>query len=217
MTVSADEQWIASARERIGRSGTWERDIEVIAKELRAESAERNRSEPALPSCPACQGHPPMRTFPRHELLTVDPLLFCGNCYGFWATGDALARGVADPGYVHPALEAVPAPRRCRSCMGHLKDDDSCRKCGRTAPALRCPQCDAPMERSEHKGVRLDHCAPCRGTWFDVGEIVSVYKLVPQQGLAMSTVDENAADNVPPEWWLAASVLARVFLPWLPL
>ena len=71
------------------------------------------------------------------------------------------------------------------------------------------------MDRVYDAGVRLDHCAPCAGTWFDTGEIGAVHKLVPAQGLAMSTVDETAADDEAPAWLLAASILARVFLPFL--
>ena len=71
------------------------------------------------------------------------------------------------------------------------------------------------MSRFYDAGVRLDRCASCNGTWFDTGEIATVHKLVPAQGLAMSTVDETAADDEPPAWLLAASILARVFLPFV--
>lgn len=216
MTVSADEQWIAQARDRYARSGNWERNAEEIEAALRAQAAELEANRPEMPRCPACATHPEMRTFPRRELLTIDPLMYCGFCYGFWSVGDALSRGVRDAGYNHPAIEAVQGPRRCRACLGHLNDDDICRKCGLALPVLACPECAKPMERFERDGVRLDKCEPCHGTWFDVGEIVTVYKLVPSQSLAMSTVDETAAEGDPPAWWIAANILARVFLPWLP-
>ena len=216
MTIPADEQWIAAARDRHSRSGSWERDADTIFEAIKAQTAADHAADPALSGCPACAEHPAMLRFPRYELLTIDPLVYCGRCYGFWAVGDSLVRGVADPGYIHPALESVPAPRRCRACLGHLKDDDTCRKCGQPSPVLDCPQCARPMERHERDGVRLDQCTPCQGTWFDVGEIAAVYKLAPVQGLAASTVDENAPDNVPPAWWLAANVLARLFVPFLP-
>jgi len=210
VTVS-DDQWVAAARARAA-SGEWERPAEVILAELRQQAAAKTASQPPLPPCPACAEHPAMLKLPRYELLTQDPLLYCGACYGFWAVGDSLARGVADPGYIHPALETTTAPRRCRTCFGHLKPDDTCAKCGGRSPELNCPACGAPMERFDQGGVRLDQCAPCRGTWFDTGEIVAAYKLVPVQSLAMSTVDELASENEPPAWWIAASILGRLFI-----
>jgi Zn-finger nucleic acid-binding protein len=160
-------------------------------------------------------GHPPMQPFPRYELVSADPFLFCGRCYGFWAEGDALARGVADAGYVHPALDAAVAPRRCKKCFGHLKPNNECAKCGEAPDVYRCPACSKPMERLEQAGVHLDRCNPCNGTWFDTGEIARVYRLAPVQGLAASTVDEHALDGEPPAWMHAAWILARVFLPFV--
>lgn len=214
MTISSDERWLADARARAA-AGRWEREAETVFSELRRQAEARVASQPPEPRCPACPGHPSMRAFPRYELISSDPFLYCPVCYGFWAVGDALARGVADAGFVHPALEAVPAPRRCKKCFGHLKPDNVCAKCGEAPDLLPCPLCSKPMERFERESMQLDECAPCRGTWFDTGEIARVFKLEPVQGLAASTVDENAPDEVPPPWLLAASVLVRMFLPFL--
>ena len=216
MTVSADDRWLADARARVG-SGGWERDAETIYAELRRQAEHQHSSEvaSALGACPACAAHPSLLKFPRHELLTNDPIAYCGTCYGFWAVGDALSRGVADAGYVHPALEAVPAPRRCKRCFGHLKPDDVCAKCGQPPEALSCPLCQSPMQRFKQGSVSLDQCSACQGTWFDTGEITAVYKLKPAQSLAMATVDEHATDSQPPAWLLAAHILGRMFLPFL--
>ena len=157
-----------------------------------------------------------MSVFRRVELQTIDPLRFCLRCYGFWAVGDSLSRGVADPGYGHPALEQVMAPRRCRACHGRLKPDNTCRACGKVLPLLDCPACGKPMQRLEKDGVILDQCAPCRGTWFDIGEIVTIYQLAPYQGLAASTVDEHAADDEPSAWAIALDVVSRLVFPFLP-
>lgn len=158
-----------------------------------------------------------MSVLRRYELQTIDPLRFCQNCYGFWAVGDSLSRGVADPGTGHPALEQSMAPRRCRACHGRLKPDHTCRECGQPLPTLSCPACGQPMQRMEKDGILLDQCAPCRGVWFDIGEIVAVYSLVPAQGLAASTVDEHAHDDEPPAWAVALGVASRAILPFLPL
>lgn len=165
------------------------------------------------PRCPACPAHPPLQVFRRYELVTNEPLRHCAGCWGFWAMGDALALGVADDGQEHAALRAVVAPRRCRACGGHLKPNDACAKCGQAPPLFDCPTCGKPMERSCKGEVRLDHCAACRGTWFDVGEIGAVYGLTPVQGWAAREVDETAA---PPEGSLimqALAIVSRLFFP----
>lgn len=212
---TSDEDWIAAARARAA-SGAWERPADAIFAGLKRESAARAASAPQLPACPYCADHPALLRFRRFELQTIEPLLFCGQCFGFWAKGDALARGVADPGTGHPALEVGLAPRRCRACFGHLKPDDSCAKCGQALPRLNCPGCGEAMERFEKEGVTLDQCTTCRGTWFDMGEIVRVYGLAPAQGLAASTVDEHATDGEPPGWLLALQVASRIAFPFLP-
>lgn len=216
VTTTADDRWVADARARAG-AGRWERDADQIFAELRKQAVELQPTAPALPGCPACPTHPAMLNFPRHELITTDPFLYCQACYGFWAVGDALSRGVSDPGYIHPALESAPAPRRCKECFGHLKPNNECAKCGKSPALLNCPLCSKPMDRSVEKGISLDHCGPCRGTWFDTGEIVATHGLEPPQGLAMSTVDEHASDDEPPGWLLALQVLGRMFLPFFPL
>jgi len=213
VTIS-DDQWVAAARARAA-GGAWERDPGDIFAGLRREVAERP-PVPGQPGCPYCPDHPEMAILRRYELQTIDPLRFCSRCYGFWAVGDSLARGVADPGFVHPALEQVPAPLRCRSCHGRLKPDYTCRGCGKQLPTLGCPGCDRPMERFEKGGILLDQCGPCGGTWFDVGEIVAVYNLAPVQGLAASTVDEHGHEDEPPPWAIALNVASRMLFPFLP-
>jgi len=34
-----------------------------------------------------------------------------------------------------------------------------------------CPCCDVDMLVVEHRGIEIDHCPDCRGSWFDQGEI----------------------------------------------
>lgn len=216
MTVSADDRWLADARARASAGG-WERSADTIFAELRKQAATLPAARPSAVTCPACEGRPGLLDFPRYELLSADPITYCGACYGFWAVGDSLARGVADPGVSHPALEAVPAPRRCRYCFGHLKPDDTCAKCAKAPPALECPACGQTMQRFKEGQVRLDQCTACRGTWFDVGEIAAVYKLKPAQSLAMSTVDEHAMDDEMPGWLVAVHTLSRLLLPFVPL
>lgn len=51
------------------------------------------------------------------------------------------------------------------------------------------------MAISDRHGLIIDTCEPCRGSWFDTGEIVATFNLRPVQGLAASTVDEAAPDE----------------------
>jgi Zn-finger nucleic acid-binding protein len=213
VAISADDRWIADARARAAAGG-WERDSEAIFEDLRRQ-ARATPTQEVYPDCPFCADHPRLLKFPRHELQSATPLLFCGTCHGFWAVGDAISRGVSDPGNFHPALATGPAPRRCRGCFGHLKPDNTCAKCGAELPKLSCPVCKETMERAEFKGVTIDQCGPCMGVWFDMGEIAAAFELGSQQGLAASTVDEHATDDEPPAWWFAANILGRLFLPFL--
>lgn len=213
MTVK-DEEWLREARFRAQR-GDWERDPEDLYRELRAQAKSMPPPQGG-PPCPYCAEHPPMQKFWRYELQTVDPLFCCPKCYGFWATGDSLSRGVADPTHEHPALVQAMAPRRCRACHGRLKPDGTCRKCGESLPLLKCPSCSKPMERFEKSGVTLDQCPPCRGTWFDIGEISAVYQLKPFQDLAASTVEETPPENDVNGFMLALDIASRLAFPFLP-
>jgi len=165
-------------------------------------------------TCPACEEAPGLEVFRRYELLTAEPLRYCPRCYGFWAAGDALARGVADPGSAgHPAVLAARAPLRCRACLGHLDANETCRKCGKRLPRYACPSCGKEMERRTEGGVALDACSACRGTWFDVGELSSVYGLEPPptaMGRLFGELDPVEERDL---IMTALSLVARLFLP----
>jgi Zn-finger nucleic acid-binding protein len=211
----SDEQWLAAARARAA-SGSWERSADEVLNELRASAKPVEFPEGTL-RCPFCAERPPLSILQRYEAATANPLRYCNTCYGFWAVGDALTNGIADPDDETPALSAALAPRRCRACFGHLKPDNTCARCGKALPLLNCPQCGNQMQRIEREKIQLDQCAACMGVWFDTGEIAAVYHLQPAQGLAMSTVDEHATDGQGPDWLSAAMIVGRMALPFLPL
>jgi Zn-finger nucleic acid-binding protein len=139
----------------------------------------------------------------------------CPACYGFWAAGDSLEHAVRDATDEHPSFTAAMAPSRCRACLGHLKPDGVCAKCGRALPTLECPACNRPMERNKQKSVTLDVCGRCKGVWFDVGEIGHVYGLQPYQDLPASLVDEHACDDEPPGWLLMLGSILRLIAPFI--
>ncbi len=37
-------------------------------------------------------------------------------------------------------------------------------------PEMRCPKCDAKMEKVEYEGVKIERCKQCKGIWFDMLE-----------------------------------------------
>ena len=165
-------------------------------------------------ACPVCDDARPLEVLRRYERVGLSELRYCPRCYGFWAAKDALSHGVADENDDHPALRATPAPPRCKLCFGHIKPDGACAKCGAPPRSIVCPGCSAGMERSLRGKTWLDMCPACSGCWFDTGELALIYGLVPFQGLAMRTVDENATEeDSSPIWLQAISMLVRVFLP----
>jgi len=45
---------------------------------------------------------------------------------------------------------------------------------------MKCPKCGLDLETIELKGISVDHCGGCGGTWLDAGEIE---KMQAQDGL----------------------------------
>jgi Zn-finger nucleic acid-binding protein len=195
-----DDAWLSRARDRLAQGGSWE---SPPAGAENPESEPGHPSpEPAIPEpesggprCPYCSAHGSLTVFPRYESGGNTPLLYCPACYGFWARGDCLALGVADPMDESPALYAHTAPRRCRACGGRLRDDETCVKCGQALPKLDCPACGREMVREKQRGVTLDVCGPCGGAWFDTGELAAAYGLQPPQSLSASTVDDDGPSD----------------------
>lgn len=213
MTTLADldAQWLAQARARVAAGGPWERTPDQVERAAHAVRDARPAPASTLLTCPYCDDHPPLQTFTRYELVTATPLRYCPNCYGFWAAGDSLALGVARSRTDHPALRAAQAPRRCRACNGHLKPNGLCAKCHQPVPATNCPECHRPMDRFEQKGIAVDACGTCRGTWFDMGEITAIFGIssppdLSRLGVAREAVHDEIDDALGP--WLTALRIA---------
>ena len=66
------------------------------------------------------------------------------------------------------------------------------------------------MQRFKRDGVTLDTCGPCRGVWFDVGELGRVYGLQPPQGIATSGLDAHACDDEPAGWWIMLRIVLEL-------
>lgn len=39
---------------------------------------------------------------------------------------------------------------------------------------MKCPKCGMDLEHFELKGIELDRCVSCGGTWFDQGELEEI-------------------------------------------
>lgn len=210
-----DDEWVARARARVANGGSWETPPE---EELTAADRPVSEAGPAPApnlACPYCDAHPPLEPVQRFEAVSATPLMRCPACYGFWAARDVLTGGVRDAYDDDPSFTAALAPPRCRACMGHLKPDGVCSKCGALPPVRTCPACNKPMERSIQKGMALDACPACGGTWFDIGELGHLYGMQPIQSYPASLVDEHACDDEAPGWLIMARTMLRLVAPFL--
>lgn len=48
------------------------------------------------------------------------------------------------------------------------------------APEQRCPKCSARLVHVSRRGLVLELCSDCGGTWFDAGELALLIELVPR-------------------------------------
>jgi len=202
----SDEAWIAAARSRVERGEDWETPDSALFYPGPVATAV---ARPEGLHCPYCAGHPPLQVYPSTEFVTAEPLWFCGTCYGFWAPAGAMASGFrADSGDPDPIL-ARQAPARCRACMGHLDENQVCRKCGTRLPRLSCPSCGQLMARTMQKGITIDECTACRHSWFDTGEIAAVYNLTPPRTLAEQQTETLPHQEMSP-WMFAFDIVLRL-------
>jgi hypothetical protein len=210
MKPMSDDEWLARARARQAHGDGWE----TPGAELFAASPPPPDHTPARPRCPYCPGAFLLTEFHPDVAASQVPLLYCRNCYGFWAAGDSLSQGFESEYVDAPALLAAQAPPRCRSCFGYLKPDGVCAKCGKSRPPTSCPACGKEMQRFDRGGVTLDACDPCHGIWFDMGELAAVYGLQPgeDQPLPGATTPPALSGHGSP-WLAGAFAVARALLP----
>ncbi len=57
-----------------------------------------------------------------------------------------------------------------------------------------CPECGQPLVAFELRGVEIDHCVDCGGTWLDAGELETITELagVPSGELSRALSDASA-------------------------
>lgn len=44
---------------------------------------------------------------------------------------------------------------------------------------MKCPKCGMDLQTIEFRGIKVDKCGSCNGTWFDDGEIEQLMKNDP--------------------------------------
>jgi uncharacterized protein len=42
---------------------------------------------------------------------------------------------------------------------------------------MHCPKCGMELREIEYRGIKVDRCFSCNGTWFDSGEVEAALKL----------------------------------------
>ena len=107
------------------------------------------------------------------EGTTLD---FCRSCGGVWLDAGEMAE-------MMQLLEAEPPA-------------DALQPTG-TEPA--CPGCSSPMAELEHppgKGVLIDVCTACHGTWLDRGEMGKLRRLARSSEGRLSFVDAQSSSPV---------------------
>ncbi|HEY3245313.1 MAG TPA: zf-TFIIB domain-containing protein [Phycisphaerae bacterium] len=59
-----------------------------------------------------------------------------------------------------------------------------------------CPVCGEPLIAFELQGIEIDHCAGCRGTWLDAGELEQIAALAQVDGTSGAAALKAAGDGV---------------------
>jgi uncharacterized protein len=115
-----------------------------------------SRTKEAPMNCPGCRVE---MNRVRCKEIDID---FCDSCRGIWLDG----------GEMEKLLEAESFPERLASIEGYGVTSAECSKEGER----QCPHCKTKMGTVSHKGLSLDHCNYCSGTWFDAGELPDYFQ-----------------------------------------
>jgi hypothetical protein len=63
----------------------------------------------------------------------------------------------------------------------------------RQAHFMRCPKCGQELQGIDFRGVHVDRCFHCNGTWLDAGELELLAKKEPQQHVLQAIIDAFGA------------------------
>jgi hypothetical protein len=53
---------------------------------------------------------------------------------------------------------------------------------------MRCPKCGMELKEISFRGIEVDRCFSCSGTWLDEGELEKLAKADPQNSLVASVL-----------------------------
>jgi len=56
---------------------------------------------------------------------------------------------------------------------------------------MKCPQCSSPLSKIDYRGIEVEHCENCGGTWFDTHEIDQLEDTVFDQDDSKNTMVTN--------------------------
>jgi Zn-finger nucleic acid-binding protein len=120
--------------------------------------------------CPVCVERSVLRPLDLQGSLRV-PLHRCDTCHGVWTDAETAAIAADHYHESHYATRPGHGRQGCRGCGRHFtKLEHECPTC-RANQQLRCLSCGKGMRLIEIASVTLDVCVPCRGVWFDRGEL----------------------------------------------
>jgi Zn-finger nucleic acid-binding protein len=120
--------------------------------------------------CPVCVERPPLRPLDLQGELRV-PLRRCDTCHGVWTDAETAAVAAEHYHESHYATRPGHGRQRCRGCSVFFTEPTrECPSC-KARQELPCLSCGKGMRLVEVAGVTLDVCVPCRGVWFDRGEL----------------------------------------------
>ena len=165
-------------------------------------------SSPELHSqtiCPNCNVKMFDFEFPHSPGVRLDA---CPQCKGVWADdGELKAIYAHMTGHTTGEVEPMEDSRRIgRQAIGVLLSNTCpqcraqnssmalhCRVCSQRLPhsgTMLCPNCDVILSRRAFRGLTLDVCPDCTGTWLDAGELSALAEFTPEE---LRQVQDDAA------------------------
>ncbi len=60
---------------------------------------------------------------------------------------------------------------------------------------MKCPKCDAPMEKVEYHSIEVDRCTNCKGLWLDRSEKEQLKKMKGSEAIDVGDPKKGAEYN----------------------
>lgn len=60
---------------------------------------------------------------------------------------------------------------------------------------MKCPKCQAEIERIQHRGIRLGRCTRCRGLWLDIADLQKLREMKGSESIDIGDPEEGRKWN----------------------